>query len=106
MEGALPSGVVHQLRMSLCQTDSLSRVGWTLAECPALLELDGGFCPLVGPLLQSSPGEAERLRDLPVLSRDLSSKAMVKTPVGNRTRLCCALILFVHLPRNHSAGIV
>ena len=80
MEGALPSGVVHQLRMSLCQTDSLSRVGWTLAECPALLELDGGFCPLVGPLLQSSPGEAERLRDLPVLSRNLSSKATVKTP--------------------------
>lgn len=80
MEGALPTGVVHQLRTSLCQADSLSRVGWTSAECPVLLELDGGFCPLVRPLLQSSTGEAERLRDLPVLSRDLSSKATVKTP--------------------------
>ena len=59
MEGVLPSGVVHQLRRSLCQADSLSSVGWTSAECPALLERDGGFRPLVRPLLQSSPREAE-----------------------------------------------
>lgn len=80
MEGALPSGVVHQFRMSLWQAGSLSRVGWTSAECPVLLALGAGFRPLVRRLLQRSPREAKRLRDLPVLSWDLSSKVTVKTP--------------------------
>ena len=86
------------------QDSATGRAGLAVPPSCHLSFLPASACSRLRALRQGVPEWFPSLAHLH--GEERNRKAVVKTPVGNWTRLCCALILFVRLPRNHSAGIV